>query len=206
MARKKTVIKREKIAPVKKKRKLSEEAKQKLRDRLAVMRAKKKPAEYKNIAKSVLALPDDDKYSFKNVKAWIRKSKDLLAEYNSTARSIKFTPQEKQRASAAADHKKAYIRYCENYLKTGDWIAIFSGEDETNKVIPKCVALAYYPDGTPKRSVGIFYPDINAVWTKEMNELDYRGEDGTVGYGNAPARVYQSKLKAMTDKQFDSLT
>ena len=49
MARKKTVIKREKITPVKKKRKLSEEAKQKLRDRLAVMRAKKKPADYKNI-------------------------------------------------------------------------------------------------------------------------------------------------------------
>ena len=79
MARKKTVIKREKLAPVKKKRKLSEEAKQKLRDRLAVMRANKKPAEYKNVAKSVLALPDDDKYSFKNVNAWIRKSKDLVA-------------------------------------------------------------------------------------------------------------------------------
>jgi len=45
MAKKKTVIKREKLVPMKKKRKLSEEAKQKLRDRLAVMRANKKPAE-----------------------------------------------------------------------------------------------------------------------------------------------------------------
>jgi len=194
MARKKTVIKREKIAPVKKKRKLSEEAKQKLRDRLTEMRAKKKPAEYKNIAKSVLALPDDDKYSFKNVKAWIRKSKDLLTEYNSIARSIKFTPQEKQRASAAADHKKAYIRYCENYLKTGDWIAVFSGEDETNKVIPKCVAMAFYPDGTPKRSAGIFYPDINMVWKQDMIEADY-----------APIKTI-SQTVAMTDKQFTSLT
>ena len=194
MARKKTVIKREKIAPVKKKRKLSEEAKQKLRDRLTEMRAKKKPAEYKNIAKSVLALPDDDKYSFKNVKVWIRKSKDLVAEYNKTARSIRFTSQEKQKASAAAEHKKAYIRYCEYYLKTGDWVAVFSGEDETNKVIPKCVAMAFYPDGTPKRSAGIFYPDINMVWKQDMIEADY-----------APIKTI-SQTVAMTDKQFTSLT
>ena len=60
MARKKTVIERKPIK-LKKTRKLSEEAKEKLRARLAAMRAKKKPAEYKNVAKSVLALPDDDK-------------------------------------------------------------------------------------------------------------------------------------------------
>ena len=204
MARKKTVIKREKLAPVKKKRKLSEEAKQKLRDRLAVMRANKKPAEYKNVAKSVLALPDDDKYSFKNVKEWIRHSKDLVSEYTKASRSRVSTPQEKQKASNAADHKKVYIRELEYYLKSGDYISYFSGQDETNKVSPRCVAMAYHADGTPKRSVGVFYPDINAVWTKDMDELDYRGEDGTMGYGNAPARVYQSKLKAMTDKQFDS--
>ena len=64
--------------------------------------------------------------------------------------------------------------------------------------------MAYHASGVPKRSVGVFYPDINAVWTKDMDELDYRGEDGTMGYGNAPVRVYQSKLKALTDKQFDS--
>ena len=204
MARKKTVIKREKVKPIKKKRKLSEEAKEKLRVRLATMRAKKKPADYKNIAKSVLALPDDDKYSFKNVKKWIKHSKDLVLEYNKIARSRVSPPQEKQKASTAAEHKKAYIRYMELYLKSGDWVSMFSGEDENQKVIPKCVAMAYHADGTPKRSVGVFYPDINAVWTKDMDELDYRGEDGTVGYGNAPVRVYQSKLKAMTDKQFDS--
>ena len=74
------------------------------------------------------------KYSFKNVKVWIRKSKDLVAEYNKTARSMRVPPQEKQRASNAADHKKVYIRYCEYYLKTGDWISTFSGEEETNVV------------------------------------------------------------------------
>ena len=50
MARKKTVVKREKLKPLKKKRQLTEEAKDKLRARLATMRAKTKPADYKNKA------------------------------------------------------------------------------------------------------------------------------------------------------------
>ena len=199
MARKKTVIKREKMKPIKKKRKLSEEAREKLRERLAAMRAKKKPADYKNVAKSVLELPDDDKYSFKNVKEWIKHSKDLVSEYTKTARSRTTTPQDKQKASNAADHKKVYIRELEFYLKSGDYISYFSGRDETNKVSPRCVAMAYHADGTPKRSVGVFYPDINMVWTKNLDELEFGLDRERVNY--VPKK---SETVAMTDKQFDS--
>ena len=199
MARKKTVIKREKIKPIKKKRKLSEEAREKLRERLAAMRAKKKPADYKNVAKSVLELPDDDKYSFKNVKEWIKHSKDLVSEYTKTARSRVTTPQDKQKASNAADHKKVYIRELEYYLKSGDYISYFSGQDETNKVSPRCVAMAFYPDGTPKRSVGVFYPDINMVWTQDLDESEFGLERDNTNY--VPKK---SSTKAVTDKQFDS--
>ena len=76
MARKKIVVQREKVKPLKKKRKLSEEHKEKLRARLAEMRAKRKPAEYKNIHPTVLALPEEDEYSMKNVKEWIKESRD----------------------------------------------------------------------------------------------------------------------------------
>ena len=199
MARKKTVIKREKVKPLKKKRKLSEEAREKLRERLAAMRAKKKPADYKNVAKSVLELPDDDKYSFKNVKEWIKHSKDLVSEYTKTARSRVTTPQDKQKASNAADHKKVYIRELEYYLKSGDYISYFSGQDETNKVSPRCVAMAFYPDGTPKRSVGVFYPDINMVWTKNLDESEFGLSRDDTNY--VPKK---SGTVAMTDKQFDS--
>ena len=199
MARKKTVIKREKVKPLKKKRKLSEEAKEKLRERLATMRAKKKPADYKNVAKSVLVLPDDDKYSFKNIKEWIKHSKDLVSEYTKTARSRATTPQDKQKASNAADHKKVYIRELEFYLKSGDYISYFSGRDETNKVSPRCVAMAYHADGTPKRSVGVFYPDINMVWTKNLDESEFGLDRERVNY--VPKK---SETVAMTDKQFDS--
>ena len=197
MARKKITVKREKVKPLKKKRQLSEETKEKLRARLAEMRAKRKPAEYKNIAKSVLALPEDDKYSMKNVKEWIKESKDQITALSKTARSMRSTPQDKQKAQNAVDAKKAYIRYCEHYLKTGDWIGMFSGKEETNRVIPKCVAMAYYPDGTPKRSVGVFYEDIMTVWTKDMDERDY---------AHIREGVITNPLVALTDKQFTSST
>ena len=199
MARKKIVVQREKVKPLKKKRKLSEEHKEKLRARLAEMRAKRKPAEYKNVAKSVLALPDDDKYSMKSVKEWIKESKEQVAAYNKTARSMRISPQDKQKAANLAEHKKAYIRYCEHYLKTGDWIGMFSGKEETQKVVPKCIAMAYYPDGTPKRSVGVFYPDINMIWTRDMDERDYAHMENREGMQVNP-------LSALTDKQFTSST
>ena len=151
------------------KRKISEERKQQLREQLEKARSKRKPAEYKNIHSSVLALPEDDNYSFKNVKEWIKEAKDQVSTFNKTARSFKVTPQEKQKASNLADGKKAYIRYCEHYLKHGDWISPKSGLHEEHTVIPKCIAMAYNSDGTPKRSVGVYYPDIHTVWTKELD-------------------------------------
>jgi hypothetical protein len=52
----------------------------------------------------------------------------------------------------------------EHYLRTGDWISDFMGDDEEKKTQWKCVAMAYNADGTPKRTKGVFYPDINMVW------------------------------------------
>ena len=55
--------------------------------------------------------------------------------------------------------------------------------------------MAYYPDGTPKRSVGVFYPDIEAVWTKKM-DLD----DEVVKMIKRHRSV--KAIQAKTDKQF----
>ena len=180
---------------IKKTRKLSEEHKEKLRTRLAEMRAKKKPAEYKNIAKSVLALPDDDTYSFKNVKEWIKENKLQVSALGQQARNRSITPKEKQTSSNLADSKKAYIRYCEYYLRSGDWIGIFSGANEEHKVVPRVIAMAYNSDGTPKRNVGFWYPDIKTVWTKEMA---LHGEVGEM----VKRHRSTTKLAALTDKQF----
>ena len=189
MAKKKTTVERKPLK-IKKTRKLSEEHKEKLRERLAKMRAKKKPAEYKNISKSVLAKPDDDKLSMKNVKAWIKETKDAVSAHSKNARGRGLTPQVKQRELNSAEHKKAYIRYMEHYLKTGDWISNFMGAQENEKTTWKCVAMAYHPDGTPKRSAGVFYSDINMVWKQDMIEANY-----------VPVETI-SQTVAITDKQF----
>ena len=189
MAKKKTTVERKPLK-IKKTRKLSEEHKEKLRARLAEMRAKKKPAEYKNIAASVLAKSDDDKLSMKNVKAWIKETKEAVSSHTKNSRGRGLTPQVKQRELNSAEHKKAYIRYMEHYLKTGDWISEFMGAQENERTIWKCVAMAYNSDGTPKRSVGVFYPDINMVWKQDMIEADY-----------VPVEI-KSQTVAITDKQF----
>ena len=193
MANKKVKVER-KPMKIKRTRKITEEQREALRQRMIEMRKKRKPAEYKNVNNKVLALPDDDTYSFKNVKDWIKTSKELVAQFNKQARSIRNTPQDKQKAANQADAKKAYIRFCEHYIKTGDWISTFSGKHEEHKVVPRCVAMAYYSDGTPKRSVGVFYSDINMVWTKDMDESEYKTQEN---------REYiKTESIAVTDKQF----
>ena len=193
MAKKKVTIERKPVK-VKRTRKITEEQREALRERMTKMRKKRKPAEYKNVSKVVLALPDDDIYSFKNVKEWIRETKDQISAFGKQARGRGVPPQEKQKALNLVDSKKAYIRYCEHYLKHGDWIGMFSGKHEEHKVIPRCVAMAYYSDGTPKRSVGVFYPDINMVWTKGLDESEYVAQEN---------REYiKTETIALTDKQF----
>ena len=59
--------------------------------------------------------------------------------------------------------------------------------------------MAYHADGTPKRSVGVFYPDINMVWTKNLDESEFGLERDSSNY--IPKK---SSTMAMTDKQFDS--
>jgi len=179
---------RKKVKPIRKKKTLTVAQKEAQRIRLEKMRAKKKPPEYKNVHPYVLSLDDEEPYSLKNVKVWIKHNKELISMLQARARNKDMSPKDKQQALTQADNKKAYIRYIEHYIKTSDWIGMFSGQNEMKKVVPKCVAMAYYPDGTPKRSVGVFYPDIKAVWTNELETTNYHRS--------------VKAIHAKTDKQF----
>ena len=143
---------------------LSEERKQELRDQLSKARSKRTPAEYKNIHPKVLDIPDDDPLSLKSIKKSIKHSKDRASAYSVNSRRRGATPKQAITDSINSDNTKAYIRFMEHYLRTGDWISDFMGDDEEKKTQWKCVAMAYHADGTPKRSKGVFYPDINMVW------------------------------------------
>ena len=146
---------------------LSEQRKQELRDQLTKARSKKSPAEYKNIHPKVLEIPDDDPLSLKSIKKSIKHSKDKASAYSVNSRRRGATPKQAIADSINSDNTKAYIRFMEHYLRTGDWISNFMGDDEEKKTQWKCVAMAYKPDGTPKRTKGVYYPDINAVWASK---------------------------------------
>ena len=143
---------------------LTEKRKQELRDQLSKARSKRSPAEYKNIHPKVLEIPDDDPLSLKSIKKSIKHSKDRASAYSVNSRRRGATPKQAITDSINSDNTKAYIRFMEHYLRTGDWISDFMGDDEEKKTQWKCVAMAYHADGTPKRSKGVFYPDINMVW------------------------------------------
>ena len=145
-------------------KKLSEERKQQLRDQLDAARKKKAPAEYKNVHSIVLAKPDDDPLSLKSIKKAIKHNKDKASAFLTNSRRRGASPKQSIADKINADSAKAYIRFMEHYLRTGDWISDYMGDDEEKKTQWKCVAMAYNPDGTPKRSKGVYYPDIGMVW------------------------------------------
>ena len=114
------------------------------------------------IAQSLKDLPEEHPTHPKKVKEWIKTQKDLASSARSSVRQ-----KIKGAKSQLAIHE-GYIKHMQKYLKDGDWVDNFCGEHQQNKIRWKCNALAYYDDGTPKRNVGVFYPDMGCEYTQEM--------------------------------------
>ena len=93
--------------------KKAKETPQQAAKRMAKLRARKKPAKYKNIYKSVLEKPDDDPLSLKNVKEWIKHCKEEASAFSRSARGS--SSKAKERAQAAADNK--FMESEKNYLE-----------------------------------------------------------------------------------------
>ena len=141
-------------------------------ERLALAREKRlkaNPPQYKNIHPNVLARDDSDQLSMKSVKGWIKHQRDLLKteRYNHRKGDKK--------ALSKIGGIQGYIRQLQYYLENGDYIAMFFGENEDKPVVQHCLAMAYDEDGYAKRTIGVIYNDIGAVWTKEMDD-DKRGK------------------------------
>jgi hypothetical protein len=151
----------------KRRKPMSEEQKKAAAERLAKAREKRlkeNPPEYKSIHPEVLKLGDDHAWSHINVKKWIKTQKDLLKSERANVRA------NVKGAAAKASQHEGYIRNMERYLRDGVWLDLFWGEYQQNKCKTVCLVMAYNPDGTPKRNVGTWYPDISCEWTREMEE------------------------------------
>jgi len=147
---------------------MTEEQKKAAAERLKKAREKRlkeNPPAYKNVHPSVLTRGEKDPLNLQNVKDWIAINREKLKETRAKERKGE------KGASVAASNIQNYISIMENFLRTGDWYGVFCGENEDQFVKTHCVAQAYHSDGTPKRTVGVFYPEIGEVWTREMDEV-----------------------------------
>ncbi len=114
------------------------------------------------VSTSLKDLPEDHPRHPKKVKEWIKTQKDLLSSARSSVR------QKIKGAEAQLAMHEGYIKNMQRYLRDGDWVDDFYGEHQQNKIRHRCVSLAYYDDGTPKRSIGVYYPDMGCVYTREI--------------------------------------
>ena len=110
-------------------------------------------------------LADDHPAHPKKVRQWIKTQKELAA---SERKSVK---QGVKGAYSKQCIHEAYVRNLVKYLRDGDYVDMFYGEYMEHQVKRKCVAMAYESDGTPKRDVGVWYPDIG-TYTQEMYDED----------------------------------
>ena len=151
---------------------MTEEQRAAASERLAKARAARlaKNPDYGNtgVHNSVRELTPEHTLHPEKVKNWIKTQKDL-----GKVQRISVRQNIKGAAAKLATHE-GYVRNMQNYLRTGDWVDDFYGEYQQSKVRRRCVALAYYwygpKKGQAKRTVGVLYPDLGYVWTKEMDD------------------------------------
>ena len=99
------------------------EKKQKNKERMAELRAKRKPPKMVGVHPSVVALPDDHMLSYKKIKQWIDTQEGKARSAGQTERSKSTEMSQKKRNAAMRERMDAqgYIRAMKLYLMTCDW-------------------------------------------------------------------------------------
>lgn len=148
-----------------KKRTMTAQQKAAAAERLAAAREKRmsaNPPQYVNYCSEVVNLPDDHAMSFKKVRQWIKNAKA-----RSAAEKHSYKAGDNKALSRSVTWSM-YANQLEHYLRSGDFIGLYYGENMEFKVKRRCISMAYYPNGKPKRDFGVWYSDVCAEWTPEM--------------------------------------
>ena len=105
---------------------------EKVKERMAALRAKRKPPKLKGIHPSILELPEDDTLSYKNIKKWIETQQGIAKAAGMIERSRNRDVPQKERDKKMRERYAAegYIRAMQRYLRTGDWDNMYFGEYE----------------------------------------------------------------------------
>ena len=117
---------------------------EKVKERMAALRAKRKPPKLKGVHPSVLQLPDDNTFSHKNIKKWIETQQGIAKAAGMIERSRNRDVPQKERDKKMRERYAAegYIRAMQRYLRTGDWDNMYFGEYEDHLTKWKVIAPA----------------------------------------------------------------
>ena len=120
-------------------------------DKMAKVRAAKKPQAYKNIHEDVKSLPDDDTLSVKNVKEWEKHNKERVKELKYRFRRMD-KGKEKSLLERELQNREVFLMNIATYLDTSTWLDLFYGKDQEHKTKWRTIAYAYDSEGYIKTS------------------------------------------------------
>ena len=128
-------------------------------DKMANVRAAKKPPEYKNVHPDVKALDDDNYLSLKNVKEWEKHNKDRVKDLKYQIRRAD-KGREKDKMARELRDREAYLRSIATYLESATWLDLFYGADQEHRMKWRTIAHAYDDEGYVKMNSLDFYDDV----------------------------------------------
>ncbi len=120
-------------------------------DKMAKVRAAKKPPAYKNIHEDVKDLPDDHTLSVKNVKGWEKHNKERVKDLKYKIRRMD-KGKEKTLLEREVENRSVYLANIARYFDTSIWLDLFYGKDQDHKVTYRPIAYAYDEEGYIKTS------------------------------------------------------
>jgi len=118
-------------------------AEDEMAEKMANLRAKKKPAKLSNIDQSVLDLPEEHPLSYVNVKKYIATQEGLVKVGKQQQNARSENQKLKDEGMRTRLDAEAYIRSMKKYLSTGDWSNLYYGEYEDKLIEWKVVVPSY---------------------------------------------------------------
>ena len=125
-----------------------------IEDKMAKVRAAKKPAAYKNIHLDVKNLPDDNPLSLKNVKDWQKHNKERVSDLKYKIRRMD-KGKDRTLLEREVENRTVYLVNINKYFDTSTWLDLFYGKDQEHKTRYQTSVYAYDDEGYIKTNVSI---------------------------------------------------
>lgn len=152
------------VKSTKKKRTMTEAQRKAAAERLAKAREARGIDGSASIHEDLRNVDPDSPLHWKKVKMWIKEISDEL-KHSKAKRDSKDV---KDRVWYTT--YETYVGNLKKYLDTGVYLDSHYGRTREGKMYSRCIVMAYDEFGYPKRNVGTWYPDIQDVWTQEMQD------------------------------------